>query len=74
MSASVIQFPEPKRDQPWSDEQWREFMIDLHARLFEALERENVEYNLTLSLDDICELMQAIETTVGPEHFDHDTE
>ena len=73
-SVTIIKFPRrtPSEVEGQTEEEWREFMLDLHERLFESLERENVEYHLTLSLDDVCELIQAIETAVGSEHFDHD--
>ena len=67
MSGSVIPFPSPKHDQPWTEEEWREFMIDLHERLRDALMNDqdhDMLITVTLDIDEVMELCQLIENAV----------
>lgn len=73
MSGKVIQFP--GADSGLTLEQWHEGLIVLHQRLSAALTKDRKQIDsirMVLSIDDVTDLMQVIEDTVGPDWFSDD--
>ena len=53
-------------------EQWHEGLLRLHERLTAALLKDRKQIDsirMVLSIDDVTDLCQVIEDTLGPERF-----
>ncbi len=71
MTDNVVPFKRASEDGLTVD-QWHDGLIDLHERLTAALAKDRKQIDcirLVLSIDDVMDLCQAIEETVGPDRF-----
>lgn len=69
MIGKIIQFP---ADGGLTLEQWHEGLLRLHKRLTAALTKDRKQIDsirMVLSIDDVMDLCQTIEDTLGPERF-----
>lgn len=75
MSEKIIQFPDVHGN-GLTLEQWHEGLLRLHERLAAALTKDRKQIDsirMVLSIDDVTDLMQAIEDKLGPEWFSDDS-